>query len=97
MGPTDIRSLMAGKRFEPKTPAQWSQAEAGAAQCDQDWNSDVDAGDGGIKYGDALIGWNVYYRAAYELRYHELIAANTAWLVGREPYPGREAVKVQAA
>ena len=96
MGPTDIKQLMAGKRHEPRTPAQWRIAEAGAAQCDQDWNTDADAGQGGIKYGDALIGWNKYYRAAYELRYHELTAANAAWMHGREPYPGREAVKVRA-
>ena len=90
MGPTDIKQLMAGKRHEPKTSAQWAQAEQGAAQCDQDWNA------ADVKYGDALIGWNKHYRAAYELRYHELLAANSAWLYGHEPYPGREAVKVRA-
>jgi len=90
MGPTDIKKLMAGKRHEPKTSAQWAQAEQGAAQCDQDWNA------ADVKYGDALIGWNKYYRAAYELRYHEILAANSAWLYGHEPYPGREAVKITA-
>ena len=91
MGPTDIRQLMAGKRFEPKTAAQWRQAEQGAAACDQDWN------DSDVKYGDALLGWNRHYRAAYELRYHEILAANAGWMYGEEPYPGREAVKVQVS
>jgi hypothetical protein len=68
MEPTDIRKLMAGKRFEPKTARQWKLAEEGAAACDQDYPG------GNVKYGDALIGTNRYWRAGYELRYHELLA-----------------------
>jgi hypothetical protein len=67
--PTDIRKLLAGKRFEPKTAKQWAQAEAGAAACDQDYPG------GNTRYGDALIGTDRYWRAAYELRYHEILDA----------------------
>ena len=72
MQPTDIKKLMAGMRFEPKTRQQWELAEAGAAACDQDYPG------GNVKYGDALIGANKYWRAAYQLRYHELLAASRA-------------------
>ena len=83
---------MAGKRFEPKTRRQWEAAEDGAAACDRDWNAKnmpafANAG---------LIGADPYYRAAYELRYHEITAANAGWLYGRKPYPGDEAVMVRA-
>ena len=68
MEPTDIRQLMAGMRFEPKTRRQWELAEAGAAECDRDYPG------GNVRYGDALIGSDKYWRAGYELRYHELLA-----------------------
>lgn len=64
----DVRALLAGKRHEPRTGPQWEQATAGAAACDADYPG------GNVKYGDALIGANRYWRAAYELRYHELLA-----------------------
>lgn len=93
MQPTDIKKLMAGKRFEPKTARQWRHAEAGAAACDRDWNAKEMP-----KFADGgMAGADPYYRAAYELRYHEVIAANAGWMYGREPYPGDEAVKVQAS
>jgi len=92
METTDIRKLMAGMRHEPKTARQWEAAEAGAARFDRDWNAKNMPGlvNGGPPGADK------YYRAAYELRYHEILAANAGWMHGREPYPGDEAVMVRA-
>lgn len=70
MEPTDIRKLMAGKRFEPTTKRQWQAAEAGAAQMDRDW--EAKAMPKFVNGGPAIA--DRYYRAAYELRYHELLA-----------------------
>jgi hypothetical protein len=71
MEPTDIKRLMAGMRHEPKTPRQWEQAVAGAAAMDEDWEAVALP----RFVGDSLIGTSPFYRAAYELRYHELLAA----------------------
>jgi hypothetical protein len=70
MQATDIRKLMAGMRFEPRTREQWEQAEAGAAAMDRVWQAKAMPAfvNGGMAYV------NRYYRAAYELRYHELLA-----------------------
>ena len=67
--PTDIKQLMTGMRFEPKTKRQWQAAEAGAAAMDRDWEavSMPKFVNGGLDIADR------YYRAAYELRYHELL------------------------
>jgi hypothetical protein len=69
MEPTDIKQLMAGKRFEPKTGQQWQEAEAGAAAMDRDWEAVAMP-----KFvNGGLADANRCYRAAYELRYHELL------------------------
>ena len=92
MEPTDIKRLMAGMRFEPRTKRQWEAAEAGAAACDRYWNAKALR----PSFAGGPPGADRYYRAGYELRYHEVIAANAGWLHGREPYPGDEAVMVRA-
>ena len=62
---------MAGMRFEPKIKRQWQAAEAGAAAMDRDWEAQAMPAfvNGGLAIADR------YYRAAYELRYHELLRA----------------------
>jgi hypothetical protein len=56
-------------RHIPATRRQAEQAEAGAAACDADFPA------GNIRYGDALIGTDRFWRAAYEMRYHQILAA----------------------
>lgn len=97
MQATDIRKLMEGKRFEPKTARQWEQAEAGAAACDRDW----EAGNMPAFANSGLADADRFYRAAYELRYHEILGEmhrqhrdRTALLAANLPdftqYPPRE-------
>jgi len=86
MQPTDIKKLMAGKRHEPKTAQQWQQAEDGAAAMDADWAAQLMPRSVGFLGGVTGVELHPdhgtyhqaspYYRAAYELRYHELLAQN---------------------
>jgi len=55
-------------RFIPATRRQAEQARDGAAALDADWPCDV-------RYGDALIGTDRFWRAAYQMRYHQRLAA----------------------
>ena len=81
--PTDIKQLMAGMRFEPKTAQQWRQAEEGAAAMDADWTAQLMpryvtflGGVTGVELHPDHSTYHLagpYYRAAYELRYHELL------------------------
>lgn len=86
MQPTDIKQLMAGMRFEPKTAQQRKQAEEGAAAMDADWTAQLMPRNVGCLFGVTGVELHPeagtyhlaspYYRAAYELRYHELLRLN---------------------
>jgi hypothetical protein len=54
-------------RFIPATSTEAAAARAGRLALDSDWPCDV-------KISDQLIGVHPYYRAAYQMRYHQRLA-----------------------
>lgn len=82
----DTDTLSLGRRT-PRTPAQRLDALAGIAQC----NRDVSAGD--LTTSDDMIRQkrSPYWRAGYELRWHELMADSSRSGI---PRPERWPVRV---
>ena len=73
MSSFDTATLNLG-RHTPQTAAQRDEARAGIAKCEADFAACE------VRFGDALIGTGKFWRAGYELRYHELLAARKAAL-----------------